>query len=83
MGRSNGERFLHSKNRLSSQNQMTDTCLYRIAALILDDLYTVDELANMSSSLSGRKCPGQDREAKPKLPQNIITAIHSRPILEA
>jgi hypothetical protein len=62
-------------------DQMTDTCRNRIAALILDDLYTVDELANMS--LSGRKCPGQDRKAKPKLPQNIITAIHSRPIIEA
>jgi hypothetical protein len=78
MGRSDGERFLHPKNRYCSQ--MTDTCRNRIAALILDDLYTVDELANMS--LSGRKCPGQDREAKPKLPQNIITAIHSRPIIE-
>jgi hypothetical protein len=60
-------------------DQMIDTCRNnRIAALILDDLYTVDELANMS--LSGRKCPGQDRVAKSKLPPDIVTAIHSRPI---
>ncbi|KAK4006528.1 hypothetical protein OUZ56_011682 [Daphnia magna] len=58
-------------------DQMTDTCRNRIAALILDDLYTIEELANMS--LSGRKCPGQDRVAKPKLPPEIISAIHSRP----
>lgn len=58
-------------------DQMTDTCRNRIAALILDDLYTIEELANMS--LSGRKSPGQDRVAKPKLPPEIISAIHSRP----
>ncbi|KZS04588.1 Uncharacterized protein APZ42_032444 [Daphnia magna] len=58
-------------------DQKTDTCRNRIAALILDDLYTIEELANMS--LSGRKCPGQDRVAKPKLPPEIISAIHSRP----
>lgn len=56
-------------------DQMTDTCRNRIAALILDDLYTIEELANMS--LSGRKCPGEDRVAKPKLPPEIISAIHS------
>ena len=58
-------------------DHMTDTCRNQKAALILDDLYTVDELAAMS--LSGRKCPGQDRAAKPKLPPDIVTAIHSRP----
>ena len=68
-------------NMTLKTDQMTDTCRNRIAAHILDDLYSIDQLANMS--LSGRKCPGQDREAKPKLPQNILTAIHSRPIIEA
>ena len=58
-------------------DQMTETCRNQKAALSLDDLYIVDELAAMS--LSGRKCPGQDRAAKPKLPPDIVTAIHSRP----
>ncbi|XP_032798714.2 uncharacterized protein LOC116935530 [Daphnia magna] len=56
-------------------DQMTYTCRNRIAALILDDLYTIEELANMS--LSGRKCLGKDRVAKPKLPPEIISAIHN------
>ena len=59
------------------KDQMTDTCRNRITALILDDLYTVDELAAMS--LSGRKYSGQDRAAKPKLTPDIVTAIHSKP----
>ena len=58
-------------------DQMTDTCRNQIAALILDDLYTVDELAAMS--LSGRKYSVQDRAAKPKLTPDIVTAIHSKP----
>ncbi len=58
-------------------DQMNYTCSNCIAALIPDDLYTVDVLASVS--LSGLKCPGQDRVAKPKLPSDIVTAIHSSP----
>ena len=63
------------KTILKSSGQ-TEFSRNRAVTAILENLFSPEQLANMS--LSGRKSPGiPDAVRKPKIPEKIQEAIHS------
>jgi hypothetical protein len=64
------------KTILKSSGQ-TEFSRNRAVTIILENLFSPEQLANMS--LSGRKSPGiPDAIPKPKIPDKIQEAIHSK-----